>query len=146
MWDRFWERSVLDYTMSTGKLLRVTGAWNLGCSKYRNNHTFYLYTVWCCSSEQSGSTPQNENRKCTRDISLVVLSIKYECTFVALVIQHATPCCRLWPFLLHHIFPHYLIYDTILGRKLLIVKHVCWFFLYILYYIYSLVRYCHKCT
>jgi hypothetical protein len=35
--------------------------------------------------------------------------------------------CHLWTVWLYHIFPHYLINGTILGKKLLNIKCVFWF-------------------
>jgi hypothetical protein len=40
--------------------------------------------------------------------------------------------CHLWPIWLYHIFPHYLINDTIFGKKLLNIKCVFWFSLQLL--------------
>jgi hypothetical protein len=40
--------------------------------------------------------------------------------------------CHLWPVWLYHIFPHYLINYTILGKKLLNIKCVFWFSLQLL--------------
>jgi hypothetical protein len=40
--------------------------------------------------------------------------------------------CHLWPVWLYHIFPHYLIYGTIFGKKLLNIKCVFWFYLQLL--------------
>jgi len=37
------------------------------------------------------------------------------------------PYCHLWPAPLYHIFPHYLINDTIFEKKLLNTKCVFWF-------------------
>jgi hypothetical protein len=46
-----------------------------------------------------------------------------ECVFVALVIQHAMRLrrlyCHLWPGRLYHVFPHFLVNDTIFRRKLI---------------------------
>ena len=40
------------------------------------------------------------------------------------------PCCYLWPLRLYHIFPHYLINSTILGRKIYWICNVCFDFIY----------------
>jgi hypothetical protein len=40
--------------------------------------------------------------------------------------------CYLWAVWLYHIYPHYLINDTILGKKLLNIKCVFWFYLQLL--------------
>jgi hypothetical protein len=53
---------------------------------------------------------------------------------VALVIHmqsaRAVLYCRLWPVWLYHIFPHYVINDTIFGKNVVEHKNVCFDFLY----------------
>ena len=46
---------------------------------------------------------------------------------------NAPPYCHLRPLWLHHIFRHYLITDTILGKRLLNIKYVFWFSLEVLF-------------
>ena len=47
--------------------------------------------------------------------------------------RNAPPFCHLWPLWLHKNFPHYLINDTIFGKRLLNIKCVFWFFLQLLF-------------
>jgi hypothetical protein len=48
--------------------------------------------------------------------------------------------CHLRPLWLHHIFRHYLINGTILGKKLLNIKCVFWFSLQIVFKIFLILR------
>jgi hypothetical protein len=48
--------------------------------------------------------------------------------------------CCLWPVWLYHIFPHYLINDTILAKKILDIKFVFWFSLHLLSELFFILR------
>jgi hypothetical protein len=67
-----------------------------------------------------------------------------ECVSVALVISMQSACavlyCHLRPVWLYHIFPHYLINGTILGKNLLNIKCAFWFSLHLLSAIYVILR------
>jgi hypothetical protein len=78
--------------------------------------------------------PQNWTRQANVRINLIlrrvhikhchsgvaIIIIYSECVPVALIIQykkHMCRACHLWPLWVYHIFPHYLIKDTMFGEK-----------------------------
>jgi hypothetical protein len=55
--------------------------------------------------------------------------------------RNALPYCHLWPVWLYHIFPHYLINGTILGKKKLPnIKCAFWFSLQLLFETFLILR------
>jgi hypothetical protein len=69
---------------------------------------------------------------------LTVIAITYsDCVCVCSLSYRAcnvhNPYFHLWPVWLYHIFPRYLIFSTIFGKKLLNIKCVFWFPLQLLF-------------
>ena len=66
-----------------------------------------------------------EARSCSHCFTGKAVSITCsENVFESLGIGHAVPYCHLCPVRLYSIFPHYLINDTIFGKKLLNTNYV----------------------
>jgi hypothetical protein len=67
------------------------------------------------------SNNEERSRKhCCRGIAVGITYPKLPSTHSACAVLY----CHLWPVWLYRIFPHYLINDTIFGKKLLNIKCV----------------------
>ena len=111
------------------------------CSFYhlskQNYQCIYIYIyIYTHTHDKTGNILQrnteslSRNHCCRGKTVLHILSM-----FVALVIEHTKRMRRVisaWPLWLHHTFRHYLINDTIFGKK--VIEHkMCFDFLYNFY-------------
>jgi hypothetical protein len=74
--------------------------------------------------------------------SQVTILSAFKCTILWNVegIMNNPAYCNLWPVYLYHIFPHYLINGMIFENKLLNMKCVFWFSLWLLSQIFLILR------